>query len=60
MMASPSCLGLLPALVLFVETADHQIHGPAKANGTTYLLVLGVLLALGLWAVGRALRLVRR
>lgn len=48
------------ALVLFVETADHQIHGPAKANGTTYLLVLGVLLALGLWAVGRALRLVRR
>lgn len=48
------------ALVLLVETADHQLHGPAKANGTTYLIVLGVLLALGLWAAGRAVRLVRR
>jgi hypothetical protein len=48
------------ALVLFVETADHQIHGPVKANGATYLIALGVLLVLGLWAIRRALRLVGR
>lgn len=48
------------ALVLLVETADHQMHGPAKEAGTVYLLALGALLTVGLWAVGRALRLVRR
>jgi hypothetical protein len=45
-------------LVLLVETADHQMHGPAKA-GPFYLAALGAMLILGLWAVGRALRLVR-
>ena len=48
------------ALVLLVETVDHQMHGPAKAAGPLYLAVLGVMLAVGLWAVGRALRLLRK
>ena len=47
-------------LVLIVETADHQMHGPAKADGPVYLAALGAMLIVGLWAVGRALRLVRR
>jgi hypothetical protein len=47
-------------LVLLVETADHQMHGPAKAAGPIYLAALGAMLILGLWAVSRALRLVRR
>ena len=46
-------------LVLLVETADHQIHGPAKAAGPVYLAALGFMLVLGLWAVRRALGLVR-
>jgi hypothetical protein len=46
------------ALVLLVETADHQMHGPAKAAGPVYLVALGALLLIGLWAVGRAFRLV--
>lgn len=44
-------------LVLLVEIADHQIHGPAKAAGPAYLAALSAMLALGLWAVRRALRL---
>ena len=47
-------------LVLLAETADHQIHGPPKAAGPVYLAALGLLLLLGLWAVRRALKLVRR
>lgn len=47
------------ALVLLVETADHQMHGPAKADGPVYLVALTAMLIVGLWAVGRALRLVR-
>lgn len=46
-------------LVLLVETADHQLHGPAKAAGPAYLAALGLLLIVGLWAVSRALRLIR-
>jgi len=45
-------------LVLLIETADHQMHGPAKAAGPAYLAALTVMLIVGLWAVGRALRLV--
>lgn len=48
------------ALVLLVETADHQMHGPAKAAGPIYLAALGTLLITGLWAVRRSLQLVRR
>ena len=48
------------ALVLLVETADHQMHGPAKAAGPVYLAALSAMLIIGLWAVRRALRLVRR
>jgi len=47
------------SLVLLVETADHQIHGPAKAAGPIYLAALGAMLILGLWAVRRSLGLVR-
>ena len=44
-------------LVLLVETADHQMHGPEKPAGEIYLAALSAMLALGLWAVRRALRL---
>lgn len=47
------------ALVLLIETADHQMHGPAKAAGPAYLAALTVMLIVGLWAVRRALRLVQ-
>ena len=46
-------------LVLLIETADHQLHGPAKAAGPFYLLALSAMLLVGLWAIGRALSLVR-
>ena len=46
-------------LVLLVQTADHQMHGPAKAAGPIYLTALSAMLIVGLWAVRRALRLVR-
>lgn len=46
-------------LVLLVETAGHQMHGPVKAAGPVYLAALGTMLVVGLWAVARALRLVR-
>jgi hypothetical protein len=46
------------ALVLLVETADHQIHGPPKSAGLIYLAALSLMLIVGLWAVRRALRLV--
>ena len=48
------------ALVLLVQTADHQMHGPAKAAGPIYLAALSAMLIVGLWAVWRALHLVRR
>jgi hypothetical protein len=47
-------------LVLLIETADHQMHGPAKADGPLYLAALGAMLIVGLWAVGRSLRLLGR
>jgi hypothetical protein len=47
------------ALVLLVETLDHQMHGPGKAAGPIYLAALGAMLILGLWVLGRALRLGR-
>ena len=48
------------ALILLVQTADHQMHGPAKAAGSIYLAALSAMLIVGLWAVRRALQLVRR
>ena len=45
-------------LVLLVETAGHQMHGPAKAAGPVYLAALTAMLVIGLWATTRALRLV--
>jgi hypothetical protein len=36
------------------------MHGPAKAAGPIYLTALSAMLLGGLWAVRRALRLVRR
>jgi fucose 4-O-acetylase-like acetyltransferase len=47
------------ALVLLVETADHQMHGPVKQAGPFYLAALSLLLAVGVWALRRALQLVR-
>lgn len=47
------------SLVLLVETAGHQMHGPPKAAGPVYLAALGAMLALGIWAIARALSLVR-
>ncbi len=47
-------------LVPLVETANHLIHGPPKAHGWIYLSALTALLLLGLWAVGRSLRLAGR
>jgi hypothetical protein len=46
-------------LVLLVETAGHQMHGPPKAAGPIYLAALGGMLIVGLWAVRRALQLIR-
>ncbi len=48
------------ALVLLVQTADHQMHGPAKAAGHIYLAALSAMLIVGLCAVRRALHFVRR
>ncbi|MDT9599120.1 hypothetical protein [Sphingosinicella rhizophila] len=47
-------------LVLLIETADHQIHGPPKAAGSFYLAALSVMLLIGLWALRRAFRLMRQ
>lgn len=47
-------------LVLLVETADHQMHGPVKSAGSIYLAALSAMLIAGLWAVRRTLHLVRR
>ena len=47
------------ALVLLVQTADHQMHGAGKAAGHIYLAALSAMLIVGLWAVRRALHLVR-
>ena len=44
-------------LVLLVETADHQLHGPVKEAGAIYLAALGTMLLVGLWALRRALQL---
>lgn len=44
-------------LVLLIETVDHQVHGPVKAAGPVYLVALSAMLALGLWAARRAMRL---
>lgn len=48
------------SLVLMVHTADHQMHGPAKAAGPIYLVALSAMLIIGLWAIRRALHLIWR
>jgi hypothetical protein len=47
--------GLIIGLV--VPTLDHLLFGPAKESAGFYAAVLGAMLALGLWGVGRALSL---
>jgi hypothetical protein len=47
------------ALVLLVDTAGHQMHGPAKAAGPIYLAVLSSMFLLGLWAARRSFALLR-
>lgn len=41
-------------LVLLVETADRQLHGPVKEAGSIYLAALLTLFLIGLWAIRRA------
>ena len=46
-------------LALLVPTLDHLLFGPEKASAPFYAVILGAMLAVGLWALGRSLRLVR-
>ena len=47
-------------LGLLVPTLDHLLHGPPKASAGFYAIVLAAMLALGAWAVLRALLLCRK
>jgi hypothetical protein len=47
-------------LGLLVQNADHVIHGRPKDNAWVYVAALSLLLAIGLWAVRRALALLGR
>lgn len=42
------------AVTLLVPVLDHLIHGPPKDGAVLYTVILGAGLALGLWAVWRA------
>lgn len=46
-------------LGLLVPTLDHLLFGPPKESATFYAVVLALLLAVGVWATVRALRLSR-
>ena len=46
-------------LGLLVPTLDHLLHGPPKASAGFYAIVLAAMLAVGVWAVVRALLLGR-
>ena len=46
-------------LSLLVPTLDHLMFGPPKESAGFYAAVLGAMLAVGLWALCRALQLVR-
>lgn len=46
-------------LGLLVPTLDHLLHGPPKASAGFYAVVLAAMLAVGVWAVVRALLLGR-
>lgn len=43
-------------LSLLVPTLDHLMHGPPKDGAGFYAGILAVMLAVGLWAVARAMR----
>lgn len=45
---------------LLIPTLDHLLHGPPKDSAAFYAVILAAMLALGLWAVGRALALCRK
>jgi hypothetical protein len=47
-------------LGLLVPTLDHLLHGPPKASAGFYAIVLAAMLAVGVWAVLRALLLGRK
>ncbi|MEA1013619.1 hypothetical protein [Sphingosinicella sp. LY1275] len=47
-------------LGLLVPTLDHLLHGPPKASAGFYAIVLATMLAVGVWAVVRALHLGRQ
>ena len=46
-------------LGLLVPTLDHLLYGPPKASAGFYAIVLAAMLAVGVWAVVRALLLGR-
>lgn len=46
-------------LALLVPTLDHLLNGPLKASAGLYAAILAAMLAVGLWALVRALKLVR-
>lgn len=46
-------------LGLLVPTLDHLLFGPAKDSAGFYAAVLSALLAIGLWALARSIRLIR-
>lgn len=50
--------GLVAALL--VENADYLIHGREKSGAVFYTVTLTLMLAVGLWAVARGIRLARR
>lgn len=45
---------------LLAENADYLIHGREKSGAVFYTVTLAVMLAVGLWAVARGVRLARR
>ena len=46
-------------LGLLVPTLDHLLYGPPKPSAGFYAAILSALLAIGLWALARSIRLIR-
>jgi hypothetical protein len=46
-------------LALLVPTLDHLLHGPPKESALLYSVVLGFMLAAGMWAAFSAVRRLR-
>lgn len=46
-------------LSLLVPTIDHLLGGPPKASAGFYTAILGAMLVVGMWALVRAIHLIR-